>query len=200
MSEVAISVGGRTYRVACAEGEEDRVRRLGATVNAKLEAMGRLGPQDAQNLLFASIMLADDVHEAQEAAAKAEEDKVEAQRSANTATGQHDDLRKTIAGLEAELDRLRNFERSAAGDLEETRGKAAALAQQIADRAAEEDALRTKVAELSEANDALKARFAERPASDSADLGDPALASALEKFAEQLEICADRLEDKPLAS
>ena len=33
MSEVALKIGGRTYRVACAAGEEDRVKRLGKTID-----------------------------------------------------------------------------------------------------------------------------------------------------------------------
>ena len=57
MSEVALSIGGRTYRVACGPGEEERVSRLGAAINDKLSSMGNLSGNDAQNLLFAALLL-----------------------------------------------------------------------------------------------------------------------------------------------
>ena len=65
MSEVTLQVGGRSYPVSCADGEEDRVRRLAGVVDAKLAALGgQLAPGDARNLLFAALILADEVEEA----------------------------------------------------------------------------------------------------------------------------------------
>lgn len=65
MSEVTLRVGGRPYTVSCADGEEDHVRRLAAIVDQKLVAMGEnRTPGDAKNLLFAALILADDVEEA----------------------------------------------------------------------------------------------------------------------------------------
>lgn len=65
MSEVSLQVGGRSYTVSCADGEEAHVRRLAALVDGKLTAMGdSLAPGDAKNLLFAALILADEVEEA----------------------------------------------------------------------------------------------------------------------------------------
>ena len=64
MSDVNLSIGGRNYSVACADGEEDHVRRLATVIDGKLSAMGgNLSPNDAKNLLFAALMLADEVEE-----------------------------------------------------------------------------------------------------------------------------------------
>ncbi len=65
MSQVTLQVGGRPYTVACADGEEAHVRHLAAIVDGKLTAMGgSLAPGDAKNLLFAALILADEVEEA----------------------------------------------------------------------------------------------------------------------------------------
>jgi cell division protein ZapA len=65
MSEVTLQVGGRAYPVSCADGEEDHVRRLAAIIDGKLASLGsNLMPGDAKNLLFAALILADEVEEA----------------------------------------------------------------------------------------------------------------------------------------
>jgi cell division protein ZapA len=64
VSEVTLHVGGRPYTVSCADGEEEHVRHLAAIVDGKLTAMGdNLAPGDAKNLLFAALILADEVDE-----------------------------------------------------------------------------------------------------------------------------------------
>ncbi len=65
MSNVALNIGGRTFTVACAEGEEDHVAGLGRMIDAKLNAMGELsGQSETRMLLFAALLLADEVHDA----------------------------------------------------------------------------------------------------------------------------------------
>jgi cell division protein ZapA len=69
MSEVTLQVGGRAYTVSCADGEEAHVRRLASIVDGKLTAMGgSIAPGDAKNLLFAALILADEVDEARRSA------------------------------------------------------------------------------------------------------------------------------------
>lgn len=69
MSEVTLQVGGRPYTVSCADGEENHVRRLAAIVDSKLGGLGaNLAPGDAKNLLFAALILADELEEARLAA------------------------------------------------------------------------------------------------------------------------------------
>lgn len=68
MSEVTLQVGGRGYTVACADGEEDHVQHLASVIDRKLQSMGgNLAPGDAKNLLFAALILADEVEEARNA-------------------------------------------------------------------------------------------------------------------------------------
>ena len=65
MSEVRLTVGERSYTVGCADGQEERIEYLGGLVDAKLKAMGgNLTSNEAKNLLFAALMLADEVDEA----------------------------------------------------------------------------------------------------------------------------------------
>lgn len=64
MSNLTLSIAGRDYVVACAPGEEDQVRGLGRMIDAKLRAMGGHETQgETRNLLFASLLLADEVQE-----------------------------------------------------------------------------------------------------------------------------------------
>ena len=64
MSQVTLRIGGRSYAVACTDGQEAHLARLGAMVEDKFRQMeGNLAPQDAQNLLFAALLLADELHD-----------------------------------------------------------------------------------------------------------------------------------------
>ncbi|MBA2466216.1 MAG: cell division protein ZapA [Sphingomonas sp.] len=61
MAEVDLTIAGRPYRVACRTGEEDSLRAAAALVDTKSrEALAGLGTMsEARQLLFASLMLAD---------------------------------------------------------------------------------------------------------------------------------------------
>ena len=61
MAEVELTIAGRAYRVACRAGEEDSLRAAAALVDAKSrEALAGLGTMsEARQLLFASLLLAD---------------------------------------------------------------------------------------------------------------------------------------------
>lgn len=64
MPLVNVMVNGRAYTIACDEGEEDHLRQLAATVDAKarevLSSVGQVG--DARLLLMAAILIADEHH------------------------------------------------------------------------------------------------------------------------------------------
>lgn len=65
MSNVPLSIGGREYTVACAAGEEAHIAMLGRLIDEKLRAMGGVTSQsETRQLLFAALLLADEVHEA----------------------------------------------------------------------------------------------------------------------------------------
>jgi cell division protein ZapA len=70
VSNVTLSIGGREYKVACAAGEEAHVAGLGRLIDGKLAAMeGMTGQSEARTLLFAALLLADELHEAKSARA-----------------------------------------------------------------------------------------------------------------------------------
>jgi cell division protein ZapA len=61
MAEIDIIIAGRPYRVACRDGEEETLRSAGRLVDAKSrEALAGLGTlSEARQLLFAGLLLAD---------------------------------------------------------------------------------------------------------------------------------------------
>ena len=68
MSNVSLTIGGRQFTVACAVGEEDHVRELGRAIDSRLDAMGDpRGQNESRMLLFAALLLADELHEAKSA-------------------------------------------------------------------------------------------------------------------------------------
>ena len=72
MSNVTLTIGGRFYTVACAEGEEAHIEALGRTIDHKLASLpNRSGQSEPRTLLFAALLLADEVHELRSGAAPA---------------------------------------------------------------------------------------------------------------------------------
>jgi cell division protein ZapA len=63
MSNVSLAIGGRSYTVNCDPGEEDHVAELGAMIDAKLSGLGQTGQNETRNLLFAALLLADEIYE-----------------------------------------------------------------------------------------------------------------------------------------
>jgi cell division protein ZapA len=65
MANVDVEVGGRRYNVACQDGEEEHLRALAATVDRRahdaLTALGSL--TETRQLLFAALLIADDLKE-----------------------------------------------------------------------------------------------------------------------------------------
>jgi cell division protein ZapA len=65
MPNVDVEIGNRRYSIACRAGEEEHLRAVAAIVDRKAQdavgALGTLG--EARQLLFASLLLADEVQE-----------------------------------------------------------------------------------------------------------------------------------------
>lgn len=66
MPQVAISVNGRSYQIACDDGQEAHVLRLGKYVDNRVKelvaAVGQVG--DARVLVMVSLLLADELSDA----------------------------------------------------------------------------------------------------------------------------------------
>lgn len=214
MSQVTLSIGNRKYTVACAAGEEAHVARLGAAVDVKLREMGsNLAPQEAQNLLFAALLIAEDLHQIRNSATvdNGELDTLRdqlatAERERQAALGQHDQLRETLAERERELDALQRAVQASAHQADDIRAEITRLRSELEDAEQVEAELRAGLSGLVEERDALQEELEEmrnRPSTAStasAMLLDPDLAPALEQFADLLENCADKLEGKARAS
>ena len=70
MSDVKLQVGGRVYTVSTADGQEEKVRGLARMVDDKLTGMGaNVTGNEAKNLLFAAILLADELNDVKATAA-----------------------------------------------------------------------------------------------------------------------------------
>lgn len=68
MAEVHLTIAGSDYAVACRDGEEDHLRRVGALVNEKTaEALGSIGStSEVRRLLFAALLLGDELLDARQ--------------------------------------------------------------------------------------------------------------------------------------
>lgn len=92
MSTVTLTIGPKSYSVACADGQEAHITALGAMIAEKYAQLGASrAPLEAQNLLFAALFLADELAEARKTIAElpstppaVDPDAVEALRAAIT--------------------------------------------------------------------------------------------------------------------
>jgi cell division protein ZapA len=73
MADVRLSIAGREYIVTCKDGEEARLSGLGSMVDQKArEAGGSAGGlNESRQLLFASLLLADQLYDLKDGAASA---------------------------------------------------------------------------------------------------------------------------------
>jgi cell division protein ZapA len=66
MADVRLMVAGREYIVTCKDGEEPRLEALGRIVDEKArEAGGAGGLNESRQLLFAGLLLADQMYDGQ---------------------------------------------------------------------------------------------------------------------------------------
>lgn len=64
MAEVTLTIGGRQYNVHCGDGEEAHLARLAQMVDAKTATVRQSqGLTEVRQLLFAAVLLADELHD-----------------------------------------------------------------------------------------------------------------------------------------
>lgn len=65
MGQVTVRVGGFTYPVGCADGQEEHLARMAAEVERRVLAIRTAGVQcnEARMLLLAALQLADELHD-----------------------------------------------------------------------------------------------------------------------------------------
>jgi cell division protein ZapA len=116
MAQVSVTIGGRVYRMACDDGQEQHLMQLARELDARLgqlrEAFGEIG--DTRLTVMAAIMVADDFSE----------------------------LRRKVRGLEQEIEglkearitsveRLETLERTGAQSLEKAAERIERLAHAL---------------------------------------------------------------------
>ena len=190
MSTVTLQIGGKSYAVACADGEEQHIAKLGSMIDEKFAHMGdNLAPQEVQNFLFASLILADELHEAKKAPAPApahepdddDDDKPNGKKKELRA--EIDQLRKLQASLEAERDSL-------ADQLKAAKDETQSVVDAAVAAAAEEAARKATAAAQEEAANAQQTDM----------FGQDVLAARIEALAAKAESCAEALETGAAAS
>lgn len=84
MAQVTVHVGGNDYRLACRDGEEERLEKLGQYLDRKAEDLQQsLGQvSETRLLLMAAILVVDELLELRERTASAEDEKMAEQQSA----------------------------------------------------------------------------------------------------------------------
>jgi cell division protein ZapA len=84
MAQVDLFIAGRSYQIACREGEEENLKAAARLVDAKSrEALSGLGTlSESRQLLFASLLLADQIVDQQRGMAPPPTDPIVAGRVA----------------------------------------------------------------------------------------------------------------------
>ena len=66
MAQVAVDINGRKYQIACDDGQEAHLKRLGDYINNRVQelvaAVGQVG--DARLLVMVSLLIADELSDA----------------------------------------------------------------------------------------------------------------------------------------
>ena len=83
MPQVVVTINTRSYAVACGDGEEPHLLRLAALVDERVMSLAREVGQvgDARLLLMASLLMADDLEQAEQRAQSAEAELMGARQS-----------------------------------------------------------------------------------------------------------------------
>lgn len=142
MSEVTLTIGRRSYTVACADGQEAHVRAMGAEVAERLRRLGtNQSSNDAKNVLFAALILADELFEERQRSQAATADPSFANTAAQS-NAQIAKLEEELVDAREEQERLRQHLVNANERL--------ARAQSARDSAADTDRLGKQLAQLAE--------------------------------------------------
>lgn len=205
MNTLHLTVGGRNFAIAVQPGDEEHIVHLGKQIDAKFQ---QLAPRYSQNLLFATLRLADDLHrsqlawtQAREEAQAAADENEKVKREAGVALGQTDRLKARISELEKELGNLQSSIQQDSNKYNDLIADNERYKIAVLEADAEKTRLQGELATARRERDAFERQLAETPASVPAALFDPAgvtqdpdLAPSLERFADMLEMCVAKLE------
>jgi cell division protein ZapA len=109
MAQVSVTIGGRTYRMACDDGQEEHLMRLARDLDQKIlhlrEAFGEIG--DTRLTVMAAIMVSDELSETKRRIRGLEQE-IEGLKEARVASIERVDAieRTSAQGLERAAERI----------------------------------------------------------------------------------------------
>lgn len=109
MPQISVTIAGRSYRMACGEGEEARLLSLAETLNARVgemrERFGEIGDMRLQ--VMAAITIADETAELRGRLAELEADVAALRKAAREAeTARAEDAARAAAGIGRAAERI----------------------------------------------------------------------------------------------
>jgi len=119
MAHVAVTIGGRAYRLACEPGQEERLEALARAIDEKIaelkKTLGEIG--DQRLVVMAALSVADEAVEAQQRLTELEAQNVELRReAANQRSQTARQNEATSAALAALAGRIDALTRNLAGE------------------------------------------------------------------------------------
>lgn len=115
MSQVSVTINGRQYRMACEEGQEDRLTQLAKLLDARIgELRGKFGQVgDTRLTVMAALTVADELAEAQQKISRLEEELATLQ-DVRMVAADHAQATQTaiIAALNAAAERIEGLTRN----------------------------------------------------------------------------------------
>ena len=102
---MTLTIGPKSYTIACTDGQEAHIRALGAMIAEKYAQLGNArAPLEAQNLLFAALFMADELDQAKKQLGEVPKPEPEPEPAPETVDPEVvEALRNAIAALEADL-------------------------------------------------------------------------------------------------
>jgi cell division protein ZapA len=147
VADVKLTIGGRPYDVHCADGQEAQLVQLAAVVDEKIRAMP--GGTEVRQLLFAALMLADEMQEARGKVEKTEPQSDSLRAAVALAESREaqarDELKTAVAREQEALKALEAARRAGAAPAPSAGAQNDRALRQIADRI---EALAAKVEQL----------------------------------------------------
>ena len=115
MPQVTVTIAGKTYRIACGEGEESHLEGLAALYDARIQEMrssfGEIG--DMRLHVMAAITLADEMHETKRRVSALEAELAELRRFASSGDERSQAVEARLAeGVHRAAERLEQLARS----------------------------------------------------------------------------------------
>ncbi|MFN4281007.1 MAG: cell division protein ZapA [Alphaproteobacteria bacterium] len=111
MAQITITINNRVYEVACDDGQEDHLARLGTYIDSKVtelsNSIGQVG--DARLLVMASLLIADELADVYGELAEAREALEAAQTQAPAApagTGDADEMARNLELLAGRVEEI----------------------------------------------------------------------------------------------